>query len=210
MRLFLLCAVVCFVAGCATSFKYQPRHDQTYPSIANNLGVEIIRAEDVRNEDEKLPHWNRKAEVIVARAAADELQHAGIFRRVKIHLSGPKNVQDYSHLVELRVKEFRYYNPTNMLDYGRQALHWLGVRGSLIERSIPRKYISEVSVEFEVIDPRTMQTVFRKTYSDTRSLTANGYEGTSRQVRQTSDALETVVKLFAANLVQLPTSQRPP
>lgn len=198
-----------FVAGCATSFKYQPRHDQTYPPVANNLGVEIIQAQDVRADDEKLPQWSRKVETIVARAVADELNHAKLFQRVTVHLSGPLAKNKYSHAVELRVKQFRYYNPTNILDYGREILGWMGPRGALISASIPRQYVSEVAVEFEVLDAANQQTVFLKTYSDSRTLTANGYEGKTRQIKQTSDALESVVTQFVRDLVRLPLSRVP-
>ena len=203
----MLLASVGLVAGCGTSFKYQRRHAQTYLSLTNNLGVEIIHAEDLRSPDEQLPKWSRKVEVIVARATADELKHAQLFQRVKIHLSGPLADPRYSHLVELRVKQFRYYNPTNVLDFGRNILGWMGLRGALIARSIPRQYISVVEVEFAVLDANTRQTVFQRTYSDTRNLTANGYEGKSRQIQQMSDALETVVDQFVADLARLPLSQ---
>jgi hypothetical protein len=207
MMLFLCLALV---SGCATSFKYRPRHDQTYASIANNLGVEITQAQDLRSEDEKLPKWSRKVEVIVAKAVADELEHAALFQRVKIHLSGPLADNRYSEIIELRVKQFRYYNPTNMVGYGQEALSWLGLRGALIARSIPREYICVVEVEFDVLDARTRQMVFQKTYSDSRTLTANGYEGKSRLVQQMSDVLETVVKQFVTDLSKLPLSQGPP
>lgn len=201
---------LCLGAGCATRFNYQPRHDQTYAPIPNNLGVEITRAEDLRNEEEKQPKWSRKVEVIVARALADELDHAKLFQRVKIHLSGPLADNRYSHIVELRVRTFEYYTPTNAFEVGRGALKWLGVRGTLIAESIPRTIVSEVEVEFEVLDATTRQTVFLKTYSESRSLKANGYEGKKRQMQQTSDALETVVKRFVRDLSQLPFSRESP
>src|SRR5579883_1138904 len=84
-------------AGCATSFKYQPKHDATYAPISNNRGVEITSAQDLRPEGEKEPEWSRKVEVIVARATADELKYSKLFQRVKIHLSGPLPDHRYSH-----------------------------------------------------------------------------------------------------------------
>ena len=198
------------LCGCGTTFKYNPRHDQVYASIPNNLGVEIVQAQDLRAANEKEPEWSKDVGVIVARAVADELNHARVFQRVKIHFSSELTSRKFSHLIELRVEQFRYYNPTNVLDYGRSALSWLGIRGALIARSIPREYISQVKVEFIILDARSGDAVFDKTYSDTRSLTANGYEGKSRQIQQTSDALESVVKQFVSDLLKLPLSERPP
>jgi hypothetical protein len=192
-------AMLFFCAGCGTTFKYNPKHDQTYPAIPDNLGFEIASGIDDRPSDEKQPVWSRSVEVIVARALADEIKHAELFQRVKIHLTGPAHLDKYSYFVEFRVGAFRTIPQTGALEqFGRSALGVLGWRGFLISASIPTTWESDVKVQFEVFDAVNQKLIFRQTYSETRSLKANGYEGKTRQIQQTSDCLEGVVQQFVA------------
>jgi hypothetical protein len=196
--------------GCSTSFKYNPKHDQTYATIANGAGLAIRTGQDLRPVDERQPGWVKDAEAIVARALADEVKHAQLFNRVKIHMDSA-NLNKYSEVVQFRVTKFECRNRAGFLETtGRDLLISKGIRGALIADSIPTKYVSEVEIEFAVVDPSTQNRVFAKTYSATRTVTANGYEGEKSKVRQTSAALEEVVTQFVADLTKIPLSKHSP
>jgi hypothetical protein len=195
---------VCFVAGCGTPFKYNPQHAQSYPSVQTGLGVEIAGGMDQRPEDARQPDWSKSVEVIVARALADEIEEAKLFQRVKIHLSGPARLSKYSYYVTFQVGAFEMAPQTGTLEhFGRTALGALGWRGALISASIPTPWQSDVKVEFDVFDAATKQQVFSRSYSESRSLKSNGYQGKTRQVQQTSDCLEAVVGRFVGDFSRL-------
>ena len=196
--------------GCSTSFDYTPRHDQTYASIGNATGLAIRTGQDLRSGEEKQPGWAKDAEVIVARALADEVKHAQLFRRVKIHMDSV-NPKKYSEMVQFRVIKFECRNRAGFLETtGRDLLISKGIRGALIADSIPTKYVSDVEIEFDIVDLSTENPVFSKTYSATRTVTANGYEGEKSKMQQTSAALEEVVSKFVADLTKTPLSRRSP
>jgi hypothetical protein len=191
---------VCFVTGCGTPFKYNPQHEHSYPSIETGLGVEIAGGIDERPEDAREPGWNQSVRVIVARALADEIERAKLFQRVKIHLSGPARLKKYSYFVTFRVEAFEMVPQAGTLEhFGRTALGVLGWKGALISASIPTTWESDVKLEFEVFDAATKQPVFRRSYSESRNLKSNGYQGKSRQIQQTSDCLEAVVEKFVGD-----------
>jgi hypothetical protein len=202
-RLGVLMAV-CFVAGCGTPFKYNPQHDRSYPAVPNRLGVEIAGGIDERPEGEKRPAWSRDATAIVAHALADEIHRDGLFHRVKIHLQGPAKRNKFSYFIEFRVEAFAMFPQSGIAEkIGRKALDTMGWRGALISASIPATWESDVKVEFEVFDAGTQQPVFRRNYSESKTLKANGYQGQSRPIQQTSDCLETVLQRFAADFSQV-------
>lgn len=203
---------VCSLAGCGTPFKYNPKYGQTYPVVPNTRGVEIAGGTDQRPEDAKLPEWSRSVEVIVARAVADELQHGAHFSPVKIHLQGPARLDKYSYFIEFRVEEFEMVPRIGPLEQiGRTALDALGWwRGSLISASIPKTWESRVKVEFEAFDAATRQSIFKLDYADSRRLKANGYQGKSQQIQQTSDCLEAVVQQFANDFSHMAASRGSP
>ena len=95
-RGFLLAAAF-LLTGCGTTFKYNPKLGQTFSPISQTRGVEIAGGADERPEDERRPVWSKSAESIVARALADEIQHDGLFPRVKTHLSGPSRLSKFSY-----------------------------------------------------------------------------------------------------------------
>jgi hypothetical protein len=191
---------VCFLPGCGTAFNYNPKHDQSYSAIPDNLGLEIAGGADRRLEEEKRPEWSRNAQVIVAHALADEIQHAGLFRRVKIHLNGPAGLKRFSYFVEFRVDAFQMFPQSGTAEqFGRTALEALGWRGALISASIPITWESQVKLEFEVFDAANQRSIFSRSYSESRNLRVNGYQGKSRQIQQTSDCLEAVVQQFVGD-----------
>ena len=199
---------ICFLAGCGTPFKYNPKHDQHYPAISNNLGVEIAGGIDQRPDEEKRPEWSRNVEVIVAHALADEIQHAGSFRRVKIHLKGPTKLNKYSYFIEFRVEAFQMFPQSGTAEHmGRMALDAMGWRGALISASIPITWESQVKVEFEVFDAVNKQSILRQSYSESRSLRVNGYQGKSQQIQQTSECLEAVIQRFVGDFSHLAAAQ---
>jgi hypothetical protein len=194
-------ATVCLLAGCGTQFKYRPKHDQTYPAISDSLGLEIAGGADQRPDGEKRPSWSKSVDVIVAHALADEIQHDGPFHRVKIHLGGPARLHKFSYFIEFRVEAFQMFpSPGTAEQIGRTALEGLGWRGALISASIPTTWESQVKVQFEVFEAASKQSIFSRSYSESRSLRGNGYQGKSRQIQQTSDCLEAVVQRFVGDL----------
>jgi hypothetical protein len=199
-----LLASIFFLTACGTTFKYNPKHDQSYPAIANNLGLEIAGGIDERTADQRRPEWSRRVEVIVARALADEVKHAGLFQRVKIHLSGPAHLDRFSYFVEFQVDAFEMAPQVGELEQAARTTLGavMGLRGALISASIPTAWESQVKVTFEVFDPMTQQSIFRRSYSEARTLRANGYEGKSRQIEQTSECLESVIQQFVRDFSQ--------
>ncbi len=164
----------------------------------------ILTGEDLRPGEERRPDWAGQAEPIVARALTDELKHAQLFSRVKNH-AGTVNPKKYPELVKFRVKKFECYNrPAFLETTGRDLLRLQGLRGELIAESIPTKYISEVEVEFEVMDAATQKIIFVRDYSATRTGSANGYQGADPQIQQTSAALESVITQFITDLSRIP------
>jgi hypothetical protein len=210
LRIAVLTAV-CFLVGCGTPFKYNPKHDQTYPAISDSLGLEIAGGIDQRPDEEKRPEWSRDVARIVANALADEIQHDGLFRRVKIHLNGPTRHHKFSYFVEFRVGAFQMFPRTGTAEQvGRTALDAMGWRGALISASIPTTWESQVKVEFEVFDAADKQSIFNRSYSESRSLRVNGYQGKSRQIQQTSDCLEAVVQRFVGDFSHWAAARRLP
>jgi hypothetical protein len=199
--------ILSLVAGCSTSFKYTPQYDQTFSAIANQTGLAIQKGQDLRPSEEIQPDWAKNAKAIVARALADEVKHGGLFQRVKI-VDEPINPKKYSETVQFRVKKFGCYNRAEFLErMGRDLLRFQGIRGALIAESIPTKYISDIEIEFEVLDPSTGQSVFVKTYSAIRTASLNGYQGEKPKVQQTSAALEAVITQFMEDLEKIPLSR---
>lgn len=198
-------AALCLLTGCGTPFKYNPKHDQTFHAVSEKLGVEIAGGTDERPEDQKRPVWSKSVEKIVARALADEIQHDGLFPRVKIHLSGPSRLDKFSYFIEFRVETFQMTPRGGLAEkIGRSALlEGLGWRGALISASIPTTWESEVKVDFQIFDAPTKQLIFSRGYSETRSVKVNAYQGDARQIQQTSDCLETVVQRFVADFSRL-------
>jgi len=208
-KIFLALPVLLLLAGCGTSFKYRPSHAQSYTPISNNRGVAIIRGDDLRI-DTTHPDWSRGVPAIVADALVDELKHNRIFQRVKIRGSLPKRSDtDYSHVVTFRIQQFEYHDESNALEsLGRVALRAHGSEGPWIARSIPSKFVANVQVEFTVLDARTQQTVFTKSYLESESVRANAYQGETLQIEATSHALEKVVTRFVTDLSKLPLSRQ--
>jgi hypothetical protein len=173
--------------------------------------VAIIRGEDLREETGKHPKWNRKVAVIVADALADELSHNRVFQRVKVNLRGKPPAKDYSHWIAFKVRKLHFAEHSSVLEkVGKEVLRWRAPGGLWIAPSIPAKFISEVEIEFEVFAAGTAQSVFVRSYSESGNVWVNGYEGQSRQIQQTSAALEKVVSRFVADLVKLPLSRQGP
>ncbi len=205
----VLFSILSFVTGCSTSFKYTPRHDQTYSPVARQIGLAIARGQDSRPVEEIRPAWTQNAEAIVAQALSDEVKHGKLFQRVKIH-ADPVNPKKYSTVVQFRVLKLECYNQADFLQsVGRDLLQMQvpGFRGSLIARSIPVKYVSEVEIEFTVLDAAHGQVGFTKTYSATRSDSFNGYQGEKPEVHLTSATLEAVLTQFVADLANLRPNQ---
>ena len=201
-------ALLILLTGCGTRFKYQPSHAQSYSHISNNRGVAIIPGEDLRIDTDH-PDWSQKVQAIVADALADELKHNRIFQRVSIRSSQPK--KGYSHLVTFRIQQFEYHDEANSLEsLGRVVLRSHGSEGPWIARSIPTKFIATVQIEFNVLDPKTRQTIFTKSYRETQSVHANAYQSESPQIHATSQALEKAITHFVTDLINLPLSHTSP
>ena len=77
----------------------------------------------------------------------------------------------------------------------------------MIAKSIPTKYISEVTVEFTVLDAVTQTALLSQTYSATREVTLNGYQSEKPKVEQTSAALESVVTQWVSDLAKVLPAQ---
>jgi hypothetical protein len=200
-----LLATVFLLAGCGTTFKYHPKLGQTFPPISMARGVEIAGGTDERPKDERRPVWSKSVESIVAHALGGEIQHDGLFPRVKIHLAGPSRLSKFSYYVQFRVEAFEMAPESGFAEkVGRSALlESLGWRGALISASIPMTWRSQVKVDFEIFDAQSKQMIFSRSYSETRSLKVNGYQGDSQQIQQTSDCLEAVVGRFVADFSRL-------
>jgi hypothetical protein len=207
-KILLASTFVSLCVGCSTSFKYTPRHEQTYAPIANRRGLAIRTGEDLRDAEEKQPSWCKNAEPIIAKALAEEVRRAKLFGRVKIHADAV-NLKKFSEIIQFRVKKFECVSKQSVFESaGRTALEIQGIRGALIARSIPSKYTAEVEVEFEVLDAVAQRPVFQKAYSASGTVTLNGYQSEKPLVQQLSRALETVLDEFIADLTQIPFTMR--
>ena len=199
----LAVALLGFCAGCATSFRYTPSHGQTYAVRSEQLGLAIRTGEDSRLANEIQPPWAENAEKYIARAVRDEVEGAKLFHRVKIHVNDV-NPKRYSTTVQFRILKFDCVSQAGILETtGKNILRFQGVRGALIAKSIPTKYISEVTVEFSVQDAVTQTTLMSQTYSATREVPLNGYQSDEPKVAQTSAALESVVTRFVVDLAKI-------
>lgn len=211
-RLMVLLPLLCLATGCSTSFKYTPQHNRAYHPVTRQPGLAIARGEDLRTVDTIRPAWTQNAEAIVAQALANEVKHGKLFQRVKIH-ADPVNPQKYSTVVQFWVLKFECYNQADFLQSaGRDLLQMQvpGFRGSLIAASIPVKYVSEVEIEFTVLDAASGQSLFIRTYSATRSDSFNGYQGDKPEVLLTSTTLEAVLTQFVADMANLPLNHPSP
>ena len=211
-RLMVLLPLLCFATGCSTSFKYTPQHEQSYHPVTRQTGLAIARGQDLRTVDTIRPAWTQNAEAIVAQALSDEVKRGKLFRRVKIH-ADPVNPQKYSTVVQFRVLKCECYNQADFLqNAGRDLLQMQvpGFRGSWIAASIPVKYVSEVEIEFTVLDAASGHSLFTRIYSATRSDSFNGYQGDKPEVFLTSTALEAVLTQFVADLANLPLNHPSP
>ena len=199
--------LACLLTSCGTPFKYTPSHTATYAKAGNTRGAEILKGKDVRTgRNRKGVKWNKPVENIVADALADELRHSGIFARVEQSRNAAPSADSgaYSHTIAFKVHRLRLYNAATAGEIaGGAALGLLGVPGILIAGAIPTKWESSAEVEFEVTVAGSGQPVLAKTYTATRSISLKGYAGMNQQIRQSSDALEEVVKEFAGDLAGL-------
>ena len=199
----MLFVIVAVGAGCATSFKYRSDYAHSFSPMAGEQGLAIRTGQDARPMEERQPAWAADAEKIVARALADEVKHAKLVRRVKIHADAA-NPKKYPLAIAFRVEKFECHNQAAFLEgTGRTLLELQGIRGALIAESIPSKYISEVQVDFEVSDVATGQSFLTKTYSAMRTERLNGYQGENAKVLLTSGALEEVVTQFLSDLTKV-------
>jgi hypothetical protein len=208
----VLLPLLCFATGCSTSFKYTPQHDKAYHPVTRQTGLAIVRGQDSRPVDTIRPAWTHNAEAIVAQALSDEVKHGKLFQRVKIHVD-PVNPRKYSTVVQFRVLKFECYKQADFLQSaGRDLLQTQvpGFRGSLIAASIPVKYVSEVEIEFTVLDAASGQSLFTKSHSATRSDSFNGYQSDKPEVLLTSTALEAVLTQFVADLANIPSNHPSP
>lgn len=203
--------LACILTGCGTPFKYTPSHTGTYAKAGNTRDAEILKGKDVRTgKDRKGVKWNKPVQSIVADALADELRHSGIFARVGQSKNEVPSADSgtYSHTIAFKVHRLRLYNAATTGEVaGGAALGLLGIPGVLIAAAIPTKWESSAEVEFEVTAAGSGQPVLAKTYAATRSISVNGYAGLSQQIRQSSDALEEVVKEFASDLASLSSAK---
>jgi len=208
MVYFLALALPCLDLGCGTSFKYTSRPDPVYPAIARQTGLAIQTGQDDRPPEGKQPDWAENAESIVARALAKEVKNARLFQRVKIHAQDV-NPQKYSRTVHFRVLQFECSDQADILARTGQDMLRLqvpGFRGKWIADSIPTQFEVAVEIEFAVFDASARQPVFLKTYSASRTLTINGYQGESPKIQQTSAALAEVLAEFIPDLARLPSN----
>lgn len=202
----LIAAVLCLCAGCSTSFQYTSTHAQTFPPITNSRGLAIRTGQDLRPAAEIRPAWCEKVEPAIARSVREEVRHAKLFQRVKIHASDV-NPKKFSEIVVFRVNKFECYDQMgNLESAGRDILRLRGIRGALIAASIPVRYSAEVSVEFEILDAATQQPVFTRAYSANRAATLNGYQSSDLKVAAVSAALESVITQFLSDLDRIPLS----
>jgi hypothetical protein len=202
-RLFVILPTVGLCAGCS-SFTYSPTYATSYASVANRAGLGIRRGEDLRPQDQITPDWCKPAEPIVARALADEVRHANLFDRVKIHARA-FNPKKYPTIVEFEVRKFDCVSQASFFETtGRTILRMQGIRGTLIAASIPSKHTSDIEVQFQVLDAVTGRSKLTKTYRTQRTMNLNGYQGKTPLMRQTSAALEDAIAQFIDDLARLP------
>lgn len=196
-------AIIFLCAGCSPSFRYTPVFGKISPAIAGSTGLAISTGLDLRPPDERQPDWAKNAELIVSDALAEEVRHAKLFHRVKTHAESA-NPKKYSEVVRFRIQTFECYNqPAFFEQAGRELLRDRGFHGVLIDASIPSKYVSQVTIEFEVLEAATQRSIFARTYSATGSITVNGYQGEKPKIKQTSDELEVVLTQFVGDLEKL-------
>ena len=196
--------ILTLVTGCSTAFKYTPQNRPDVVASTPRPGLAIQTGQDARPFEERQPDWARNAEPIVAHVLAYELKTAKLFRRVKIH-ARLENPWKYPEIVRFQVIKFECYDDEEFLEKaGRNLLRLDGIRGELIAASIPVKYNMEVTLEFEVVNAATQQSVFIKDYSATRTVSVNGYQGESPKIQQMSAALEEVITQFVWELRNLP------
>lgn len=208
--LVVLLSVLCFANGCSTSFKYTPRHDQSYHPVARQSGLAIARGIDLRRVEEIRPPWTQHAETIVAHALSDEVKHSKLFQRVKID-ANPLNPKKYSAVVQFRVRTFECYEQPDFLQSaGRELVQMqvAGIRGSLIAASIPIKFVSKVELDFTVLNAAGGLLLYTKTYSATRTDSFNTYQGDKPEVQLTSATLEAVLTQFVSDLALLSSNYR--
>jgi len=202
---FLVVALPGLDLGCATSFKYTSRQDPVYPAMPRQSGLAIQTGQDDRPPEARQPDWAENAETIVAHALAEEVKNARRFQRVQIHAQ-EANPKKYSRTVHFRILKFECSDQADILAKTGQDILQLqlpGFRGELIAESIPTQFEVAVEIEFEVFDAATPQPIFSKTYSASRTLTINGYQGESPKIQQTGAALAEVLAKFIADLTKL-------
>ena len=195
-------AIIGLCAGCSPSFHYTPAFGKISPAITGSTGLAISTGLDLRPTDQRQPDWAKNAELIVSDALAEEVRHAKLFHRVKTH-AGSVNLKKYSEVVRFRIQTFECRNePAFFEQAGRELLRDRGFHGVLIAASIPSKYVSQVTIEFEVLEASTQRSIFVRTYSATGSITVNGYQGEKPKIKQTSDELEVVLTQFVGDLAK--------
>jgi hypothetical protein len=200
-------AIACLLlaSGCAPHFRYAPGHDATYSVIEIFRGVQIERdaTERVAKAEGEIS-WSKSDSQIIANALADELKHAKLFRRVDIvKVADPTRRQDkYSHVIRFDIRKFRLSPRENLAQSaGRAALKSRGRHGYFIDKGIPREWVAEVEIEFELRDASGGGRSFTRKYSATPgSVTVRGYSDGKEERQQMSEALEEVVKAFVADV----------
>lgn len=150
--------------------------------------------------------WSKSDSQIIANALADELKYAKLFRPVDIvKVADPTRRKDrYSHLVRFHIHKFRLGpDETIAQRVGRAAFKSPGIRGYFIDKGIPRKWVAEVEIEFELHDARSGERILARTYSaKPRSITTGGFSDGKDERRIMSEALEEVVKAFVTDVAK--------
>jgi len=76
-----------------------------------------------------------------------------------------------------------------------------------VGKGIPRKWVAEVEIEFELNELGSDRRILSKVYrASPRGVTVNGYSGSQKQQSELSQALEEVVKEFVRDLAKLPSA----
>ena len=189
--------------GCATTFKYTSRQDPVSPAMARQPGLAIQTGEDDRPAEARQPGWAENAETIVAHALSEEVKKARRFQRVAIHTQAV-TLKKYSRTVRFRVLKFECTDQADFLARtGQDILRHEVPHGEWIAESIPTQFAVEVEIEFAVFAGASRQPALLKTYSASRTLSINGYQGESPKIQQTSAALAEVLNEFIADLAKL-------
>lgn len=180
-----------FSTGCA---------DLAETSGGTRSTLVIGTGDDARPVDAREPGWCENAEPLIARALRDKIRSEKLFSRVKTHAAADKAPAG-SAFVRFRILKFDCASHQGFFEStGRSILRKEGLRGVLIDASIPTKYTAEVEIEFTVSDPSNPRQSFTQTYAATREITLNGYQGSKPLKEQMAAALEEVVNRFAAQL----------